>query len=265
MANPNLRPWRGTTLMFSGVESGTLVAGDRIRLTDILYGPIALCYGIQPPRGAFGTNSFNGMAINRAGWVVNQSTVNYMRGAIGKLVIEWEAGGAQAYMALPTPDFSLEPQELYPKIERAGCFVGITYATLNAVYNCLYLATNASGAQLITSTSLDSYVTDPTQNSLAHNLLSKLLKGEETFYLAGWKYSYFFYSYTMPTLSAGGVIRTPGGPLAGNLPAGVAWLRLADKTEPAGVNGSMYKTTVSYIGGPTMGGVNYWDSDVYPG
>ena len=257
--------WKGTTLMFSGAESGTITAGDRVRMVDILYGPLTLCYAVQPPRGAFGTNSFNGMAINRAGWVVNQAVVNNLKGGIGKMTIEWEAGGAYAYMALPVGDFSCQPQELYPKIERAGCFVGITFATLNVCYNCLYLATNSSGTPIVTSSFLTTNITDPTQLALAQNLVSKLLKGEETFYLAGWKYTYVYYSYTMPTLSAGGVIRTPGGPLAGNLPGGVSWLRLADQADPAGVNGSMYKITVSYIGGPTMGGVNYWDSDVYPG
>jgi hypothetical protein len=264
MASANLKIWKGNTLLFSGAETGTLTAGDRVRFSDILYGPLALCYASQPPRGAFGSGNFNGIGINRTGWVVNQSVVTNLKAGIGKLSIEWEAGGAYATMALPVGDFSLTPQELYPKIERAGCFVGITFATLNVCYNCLYLATNSSGSPLVSSTFLTDKISDPTQLALAQNLVSKLLKGEETFYLAGWRYTYTYFSYTVPALSAGGIIRKPGGPLGGSLPAGVAWLRLADTMEPAGVNGSMYKITVAFIGGPTMGGVNYWDADVYP-
>lgn len=268
-----LKLWRGTTLLFGGVDTGTLVAGDRVRFTDVLYGPISLCYASQPPRGAFGTSNFNSIGINRTGWVVNQSTVSNQRGGIGKLTIEWEAGGAYATMALPVGNFSLKPQELYPKIERAGCFAGITAMTLNIVYNAVYSATNSSGNMLGGESLLTTQIADtkngynsttaPVQLALAQKLLGKLLKGEETFYLAGWRYTYEEFSYTRPTVSNGGIIGTPGGPLAGGLPSGVAWLRLADDLDPAGVAGSMYKLNVNWLGGPVFGGVGYWDTDVY--
>ena len=253
-----LKIWKGPTnaLVFAPTTGG-LIGGDRVRTTDVYRGPLALCQNSVLARGTFGSGF-------RSGWVVNQSYCSNERGGIGTLTHEWEAGGAYATAPLPIGDFALEPQELYPKIERAGCFVGITFATLNVAYNCLYLATNSSGTPLVTSTFLTTNITDPTQLALAQNLVAKLLRGEETFYLAGWRYWYDFYSYTVPALSAGAKIVTPDGPLSGNLPAGTTWLRLADKCSPAGVNGSMFKITRSYIGGPTMGGVNYWDSDVYP-
>jgi hypothetical protein len=268
-----LKLWRGTTLISPGLDTGTLEAGDRVRFTDVLYGPIAACYAAQPPRGAFGTSNFNSMGINRVGWVVSQSTVNNMRGGIGKLTIVWEAGGAYATMALPVGDFSLKPQELYPKIERAGCFAGITATTLNIVYNAVYSSTKASGAILGGESVLTTQIADgkngytaatyADQLALAQKLLAKLLKGEETFYLAGWRYTYETFSYTMPTVTPGGTPGTPGGPLAGSLPSGVSWLRLADDIDPAGVAGSMYRLNITWLGGPIFGGVGYWDSDVY--
>lgn len=249
--------WKGPTNgLVMSPDSPKLVYGDRVRATDIYMAPQSVCAANMLPRGTFGSGF-------RAGWVVNQCTVDTMRGMIGRLTIEWEAGGSGASQPLPVGSFSLKPQELYPKIERASCFNGITAATLNAVYCSISSATNASGSQIATSSFLATNVTDPTQLALAENLQSKLMAGEETFYLAGWRYTYEVYSYTAPTISRGGVPGTPGGPMAGDLPSNVAWLRLADDLDPAGVNGSMYKLTVSWLGGPIWGGTGYWDSDVY--
>jgi len=39
-----------------------------------------------------------------------------------------------------------------------------------------------------------------------------------------------------------------------------SWLRLADSLNHAGVNGSMYKITRTWVGGPA----GYWDPDLYP-
>jgi hypothetical protein len=100
--------------------------------------------------------------------------------------------------------------------------------------------------------------TPGTQSAFFYSLLGKLQKGEESYYLTGYRYSYEIFSYTEPTLTDGGIIGTPGGPVSA-LPADMAWLRLADKLEPAGVNGSMYKQTINWLGGPN----GYWDSDLY--
>jgi len=249
--------WSGTTLLFGGSDSGALSAGDRIRLTDSLHGPLNLCYASQPPRGAFGSFNFNGTGIDRSGWVVNQSEVTNLRGGIGKLVIQWEAGGSAATAALPTGGFNLQPQELNPKIERSHFFNGITYQTIQTVYAALYSQTQTGSA--------DAYnklqgISDSTQLNLGNKLLAKLTNGLETYYLAGWRYSYEAFSYVPPALALGGVTGTPGGPLASYLPAGVSWLRLADSLETAGVNGSMYKCNVTWLGGPT----GHWDADIYP-
>lgn len=243
--------WRGpTNALVYQPNAPKLTYGDRVKAVDIYKGPQALCAASMLARGTFGTGF-------RGGWVCTQSEVTTDRGNIGTLTIEWEAGGTGADQPLPSGDFRLEPQELYPKIERNPFFSGITFKTLNACRNAIDLAAQG-GSQSIQDNFLTNNVTDPTQLALAEKLVAKWQIGEDTYYLAGWRYSYDVYSYTQPTLNPGGVIAlAPGGPAS--LPSGVAWIQLADTIEPAGVNGSMFKLTHNFLGGPN----GYWDSDIY--
>jgi len=246
--------WKGpTNALVMQPNSPALTYGDRVKAVDVYKGPQPLCAASMIPRGTFGTGF-------RTGWVCTQSAVATERGGIGTLTIEWEAGGSAATQPLPAGSFSLDPQELYPKIERAGVFADLKFDTINIVYRGLYGGQTPNN---ITTASLVTLIADPEQLSLAQLLLAKLQKGEETFYLASWRYSYEVFSYLEPAINNGGEITAnPGGPVA-NLPGGVSWLRLADKIEPAGVNGSMYKLTLNFLGGPALGGVGYWDPDIY--
>jgi hypothetical protein len=271
--------WKGpTNALAFAPTSPTLTYGDRVKAVDVYRGQQALCAASMLARGTFGTGF-------RTGYVVNQCTCTNERGSIGTLTIEWEAGGASAIQPLPVGDYILAPQEIYPKIERNTYFDGILPQIVRAAYCCLYQATNFDGSMInndyVINTAAGLKVVTPatatapavystpttdqaTQISLANNLLLKLMRGEETFYIAGWRYTYWYYSYTIPTLSIGARIATPGGPLAGNLPSNTVWLRLADNCEPAGVNGSMYKVTSTFLGGPIYGGIGYWDPNLYP-
>lgn len=266
MADTNLIVWKGpTNALVYQPNAPRLVYADRVKAVDIYKGPQPICAESMLARGTFGTGS-------RAGWVVNQCTVDTARGDIGTLTIEWEAGGSGADQPLPVGDFNLEPQELYPKIERNLFFTGILPDVVRGVYNALY-AFNQSGSPNATATinaaingvNFASYpdTNAAAQYALGTELLTKLASGEESYYIAGYRYSYEEFSYTAPALSNGGIIANgsyqPAGPLADDLPSGVAWLRLADKLDPAGVNGSMFKLTVNWLGGPD----GYWDSDLY--
>lgn len=252
--------WKGpTNALVYQPNAPRLVYGDRVKAIDIYKGMQTLCAESMLARGTFGTGT-------RAGWVVNQCTVDTSRGDIGTLTIEWEAGGSEADQPLPVGDFNLEPQELYPKIERNAFFSGIIPDTVRGAYQGLYSAQQGglpNSQSYITNAANNSnytYYSNTNANAqiaLGMELLTKLSVGEESFYIAGYRYSYNEYSYTEPTLSAGGIIGTPDGPIT--LPAGISWLRLADKLDPAGVAGSMYKYTVNWIGGPD----GYWDNDLY--
>ena len=85
-----------------------------------------------------------------------------------------------------------------------------------------------------------------------------LMKGHETYYLSGVKYSYIRHYFSMPIKSIGGFIQAPlYGPWAGD--PTLSWLRLADFSQPVGVNGSVIQLTSTWLGGP--GG--HWDSTLY--
>jgi hypothetical protein len=255
--------WKGpTNALVLQPNSPRLVYGDRVKAIDIYKGQQSLCAESMLARGTFGTGF-------RAGWVVNQCTCDTARGDIGTLTIEWEAGGSEADQPLPTGDFSLEPQEIYPKVERNAFFSGICPDMVRASYNALYAVNQTGGGpnarQIITTAANSANFANFSVNTangqieLAYLLLDKLANGEESYYVAGYRYSFSAYSYIAPSLSEGGITGTPGGPISGDLPDGISWLRLADKIEPAGVNGSMFKLTENWIGGPD----GYWDSDLY--
>ena len=271
--------WKGSTnALVLQPNSPTFAFTDRVRVTDIYKGPQWLCASSMLARGTFGTG-------DRWGWVVNQCSVTNERGAIGTLTIEWEAGGSGATMPLPIGEVRLEPQELYPRIERNLYFAALLEENIKIANNAAFWTLNKNSGKLTddpyyvalfgapaiaanpTATppiqavpAKKPTITDPTQLALAQALFKKLIRGEETFYLAGWRYTSVFYSYTLPTLEIGAVIQSPNGigPITIN-DNKITWLRLADIVESAGVGGSVWKITRTWLGGPN----GHWDRDLY--
>jgi uncharacterized protein (DUF2147 family) len=229
-------------------NSGELELGDRTTLTDIYTGPYAHCYAAALPRGTFGTGG-------RSGWVCSKSNVTPDRGTKATLTIVWEAAGSNSGMSLPGSDFDLQAQELYPKIERNSFFSGIATATLALAYSAAQASTpdarsKAAGAL--------AGLTDTTQRTLGQALAAKLAAGAETFYMAGLRYTWWSFSWTVPSLSLGGTIATPDGPLTGYFGT-ISFVQLADTLSPVGVNGSIFKKTKTFLGGHA----GHWDSDLY--
>jgi hypothetical protein len=252
--------WAGIRTLTATPESGQIVLGERSTLKDVYEGTYANCVAGLLARGTFGTGT-------RAGFVVTNCQVDSIKGARGKLVINWEPGGASATWPLPCADFSCETIELYPRTERHALFndhsVGgssadISLQMLALVYAAIHAATRE--AKLAAQQQVYNY-SDTWQSDMGVVLLDKLRKGEETFYMAGMKYTWWDFSYTMPTLTLGGIIQAPAGPgsIPSGLPSNLSWLRLADGLQPVGVNGSMYKHTRTFMGGPT----GHWDTDLY--
>lgn len=252
--------WTGNTGLTRTSEAGGLVVGERTMLKDVYEGTYANCWAGLLARGTYGTGS-------RAGWVVTNCQIDPLRGAKGKLTISWEPGGYWASMPLPCDDFDIEIMELYPRIERnklfndkscGGSAPDITTAMLSLVYSAIHAHTPE--ARQTQEQRVYNYP-DRWQSDMGIVLLDKLRKGEETFYLAGMKYTWWFFTYTVPALSRGGVIEFPFGPGAvpNCLPQDYSWLRLCDVMKPVGVNGSMFKTVRTWMGGPA----GHWDSDIY--
>jgi hypothetical protein len=244
---------------------------DRVTTSDVYRGPVQLCRESVLSRGVYGSGF-------RSGWVVTSSKVQRERKGIGTLTINWEVGGPWADPKfLPLDDFHSEAVELYPKVERHPLMFGPDYPNNQGdristvtIEHC-YQAVN--GATAMSRNNARDYIEslynnpdDPPTGStwdaqwlFGILLLDWLSHGHETYYMAGTKYSHVWYSFNLPTLNNGGVIEPfpNAGPRMGD--ASLSWLRLADNPEPAGVNGSVYKITSTWLGGPN----GHWDNNLY--
>lgn len=235
---------------FATPESGGFTLGDRNLFVDVWAGTYADCVSGALLRGTYGSGA-------RAGFVVSESVVEKMKGAWGKLTIRWEPGGASADAnLLPNDEFDVSIIELYPKIERNAYFDGITRDTMALAYGAVFGATKEK--RDAEWDELEALV-DATQKALGEALVEKWQRGEETFYQAGVQYVWIWHSFTVPSLSAGGFIEAPDGPMAGEF-TGLDFLRKADIIKPKGVNGSCYEIQSCWVGGPS----GYWDADLYP-
>ncbi len=244
--------WHGSTGLIFQKNSGTLTLADRSTGQDIYRGPGSAAAAGVLARGTFGSSA-------RLGWVVTSCTskrVESIGGDVWELTINWEAGGSSATLPLPCDEFDLAPQENYIRIERASLFSGITSATVALAYQAVegpnYLSRNQA-YDIVNSLS------DATQKTLGLKLIGKLQNGEETFYYAYWRYTWVFYSYTLPSCGLNGTLTSPGGPLATPLSGVGSALQLADGLASAGVNGSCYKCTRSWL----IAFSGHWDSDLY--
>ena len=263
---PNKPRWAGTTALTITPESGSLTLGERTLFKQILEGTYANAKAGILPRGYFGT------AVDRygmLGWVVSSCELQSIVGTRGKLTINWEPGGPHAWVPLPCDDFRMERLELYPRVERheyfnqtttgTGPMEDIDIETVSLVYSAVHGSSKEARAAAYQQLESDALVND--QGKLGLELVDMLRRGEETFYLVGQKFTWSFFSYVLPATSKGAIIQAPFGP--GSVPSALDpelnWLRLADELEPVGVNGSMYKLTRTWLGGPQ----GHWDKILY--
>ncbi len=264
--------WRPGQFLVPQYTGTNLRLADRIADVDVYRGPIAGCRSGTVLRGTFGVGA-------RLGWVCTSSEVTWESKGIGILRINWEVGGpfAPTYL-LPLDDFREESVELYPKVESHPAMFGPTYPgnpgdkilsyTIGLCYQATNGATQDARSQALaflnsmagwSNSGFDDGTTWAAQANFGAILYNWLMQRNETYYLAGRKYSYIRHFFTFPETSDGGVTETPQfGPRAGN--TSMSWLRLADAVEPAGVNGSVYKMTSTWLGGP----IGHWDPILYP-
>src|SRR5579859_316849 len=192
--------WRGTTALVFQVESGGLVLADRATSTDVYRGPYGTCIAGVLRRGVYGTGA-------RLGWVVTSSKVESEKGGIGKLTINWEAGGPSGFSGfLPLPEFDSAVVELNPRVERNPFFSGITRDTIGLAWTAFYGATQV---QRTTAWNAIEALTDTTQKTLGEKLVQKFTNGNEVYYLAGMRFMWIYYSFTVPSLTLGGFTDVP--------------------------------------------------------
>src|ERR1035437_4133279 len=108
--------WNHNTLFFVSEGGGLTMGRDRVMFKQVWEGPYLLCRSsaFTVPAGYFG-GPFDGW--NMQSWVVATSELTSLKGAKGRLTINWEPT-ADSGCPLPPEDFSIESVELYPKTER---------------------------------------------------------------------------------------------------------------------------------------------------
>lgn len=262
--------WKGNLSLVPQWSGKKLALSDRVTRADVYRGMQSLCESSALLRGTWGSGA-------RLGWVVTGSTVEAERKGIGVLTVNWEIGGPWANPALlPLDDFRSEVVELYPKVERSRQLVGPEYPSnsgdridADIIALCYTAAHGVEPKRTQARAAIDGLYardSDPPEGSSwedqwawAGILLGWLDHGNETYYEVGTKYSWVWHSFVLPPLHNGGVIEPfpTGGPRMGD--ASLNWLRLADNPESAGVNGSVYKITSSWLGGPS----GHWDPLLY--
>jgi len=248
--------WKGKSSLFTaGVNTVLVEAPDSPKYTFAtpftcirkFTGLHSLCIASAPFPRSYGVGSM-------AGWMIKQSTVDRKPKQIGELTIEYVGAGGDSGgggdpgpgAILPPDEYGLHPFEVNPKLEQHPLFASLDRATRAAVRTAVDSQTSATRDSSYTGLS-----------TLAKKLADKLLEGKETYYLAGWTYTWSTYSWAIPGLTDGGTIETPGGPLASYLGTGVDWLRHADDLD---FNGQHHKKTLTWLGGPA----GHWDSELYP-
>lgn len=232
--------WKGPTdTLIEQANSPQVEAAERWTVTRTYKGLYTLCRSSIVPRGTGGTG-------DEAGYICAKSTVTRERGNIGTLTVVWEATAATSGAQLPLPRFSCQPQRIARPLKYNVRYAALAPDILDAIDKALE-ADSLQG---------NGYYDKLSGTERALELFNKRKRGQETYYLAGLKYTYTYASWTLPTLTLGGFLDTPDGPMEGLLPGTSTWLREADGVDG---NGSYYEITCSWIGGPS----GDWDTDLY--
>lgn len=237
--------WKGPTNSLVEVPgSPSYELAEKIQKTRTYTGLYSLCVSGALAKGTVGVGG-------NAGYVVSKCSVSRQRGDIGTVAIVWEAG-ADSGQPLPLDEYSVEPVELNPRLEKHPYFASITEPHLDLVHNAAIgsdsTARNQARGKVEGLATADA--------AAAQYLLSLMSRGVETYYLAGARYTWVASSYTAPSATMGGFIQTPLGTPWFTLPVGWSWLREADALEQSG---GIYKIKRSWLGGP--GG--HWDTTLY--
>ena len=226
-------------------ESGRISIEDRVTCTKVYGGLYSTCLAGIVSKGALGAGALSGYAVKSC-------AVDRDRGDQGRLTIVWEAGAGSddSGLSLPADEWSVTPENLSPRIERHPMFnTGGDFALTDLEKRQAAKAAEESDDD--TRATLYDALSDAQKV-----LFEKLANGHESYYLAGLRYSWTSYHWTVPDLYLGGYLESPGGPLADYFSSGIDWLREADQLENSS---GIYRLTRCWIGGPT----GNWDADIY--
>lgn len=221
-------------------QSGAIDLDDRITKVNTYEGLYSLCLsvGLTLPKGTVGTGT-------NAGWQVLKTEIRKTKHRLGSLHVTWQS--ISWLDPLPADEFSCEPVEINPSLEKHPRYAPLTEAEVENVRAAIQASTDKARADSKAALS-----------SLGLELLAKLARRQDSYYLAGIRYRWTSYWWTMPAMTPGGFVQTPGGPMAGFLPASMDFLRECDANSGGGDAGYL-KLTRSWVGGPS----GHWDTQIY--
>lgn len=235
---PSVPTWRPNSPgLIEAPDSPSFVFAERITKTRSYGGRFEDCAAFAVAKGTIGTGE-------EVGYWVARCEVTRQPGAAGRLVIAWEAISGDLGYQLPPDEFGIEPFEANPALENHPLYQGISAESLSNVHKAL---NGDDDAELALT-----QIPDPT----AWFLLRKLRRGTTNWYVAGFRYTWVLHSWGLPAATKGGFLQTPGGPLEGALPAGIAWLRYSDQLS---YQNGVFRLTRTWLGGPD----GFWDPELY--
>jgi len=238
--------WKGYSGLIETPKSGSFDYSDRITFVQEFEGTVSdvRIYASLHPRGSLYT------IVGLTGaFFVEKTTVAPDRGGRATATTSY------LYLGLTPPDeWSVTPFEINPALSRNELFSALTSHDLQLA-RAAFTSAQAKGQD-----SINNAIAGSTNAALTQLLVNKWLKGVETFYLAGLKYQWtqFLYSMAGIFLREGGYRETPGGP--GVYPSGMTWLRQCDEVV---WNNGIYRVTRTWVGGPSYDS-GLWDPDIYP-
>lgn len=251
---PSSPTWSAASFLTEAPESGGIVHDSRGRvLTQVFHGQRARCEASVVPWGTVGTGAL-------AGYTCDRCVVTPSEGDAGRLEITWlspyGSGGGGGGEILPADEYDLVPSDAAPRIERHLMFKNLTAVERRQVLNVLTTDYGDDEAAEAKRAAAYAGLNTGANGALKQKLYRKIAEGNEAYYFANWQYTWTEFSFTIPSLSDGGVRETPGGPLAGYLGNDLKWLRLADALS---VRNGVFAVTHTWLGSPE------WDTDIYPG
>jgi hypothetical protein len=228
------------------VGSGQLKYAERITYVQKFGGRYYDCllFANSHPRGSTWYITL-GVAANL--FQVEDTTLDSEKGGKGNVTVNYVYLGST-----PPEEFALTPFEINPKIEKHSYFAALTPDDIKAAKQA-YNAATAAGSATMTSA-----IASKVNAVNIKALIDKWLRGQETYYLAGFKFQHTLYFTSAPNGDPGGYIQNPFGSFAAYVAgAGLSWLRQSDEVV---WNNGLWKLTRTWIGGPA----GQWDTDIYP-
>ena len=254
----------------------------------------AQVFMIMYPRGTYLTDQFGNTSR-----VLSSRITPVSKAGFQAVLFTLTSEGQYPLFPNPPDEFDIETVELNPALEKHPRYNALTYKQRYWVRNADIVDSEDLASQYVKLLGNLSASADPgtlpstitLQTSQSQEMLFKKHKGEDTFYLAGYKVTWSRYFWYPQILNPGGYIEDPvyGGGLpayfwsttglptginifgstnllnanlypqtgsASGPPYGLSWLRQADTIH---LNRTWWKLTSTWIGGP----LGHWDNELY--